>query len=160
MANFKSIRVGRVAAFVLVLSLGGACGGEDGTSEPRDLCDSQFVGAPSCVIPNFEEEVLSAKLEGCAGDGTACHAAGTAQSTLILDVTAPGMSVDEQIAALIGQDGLGGPFVDTTCVDASTLLTKLTPNWGGGSRMPLGDAPWSADEIECFRAYLNEMFME
>jgi len=137
-----------------------ACG-DSGTAEPRkELCESNFVGSASCFIPNFEEEVLRSKLEGCAGDPTAgsCHVRGTAQSTMELDVTNPSTSMEGELAALIGQNGLGGEIIDPSCIDSSYLLTKLTANPGGGSRMPLGSAAWSNDEIECFRAYLTDMF--
>ncbi|MGB5811572.1 MAG: hypothetical protein WBG86_13630, partial [Polyangiales bacterium] len=56
--------------------------------------------------------------------------------------------------------GLGGLLVDPSCTDSSNLLTKLTTNPGGGSRMPLGAASWSDDEIECFRKYLDDTFSE
>ena len=139
-----------------------ACGESGGTGEPRDICDSDFVGPPSCFIPNFEEEVLRPKLEGCAGDPAAggCHVRGTGQTTMELDVTDPSTSVEVELAALIGQNGLGGELLDTSCVDSSYLLTKLTANPGGGSRMPLDGDFWSNDEIECFRAYLHDTFMQ
>jgi hypothetical protein len=137
-----------------------ACGDSGNSGPPKTLCESSFVGSPSCFIPNFEEEVLRPKLEGCAGDPSAgsCHVKGTAQSTMELDVTDPSTSVEGELAALIGQNGLGGEIIDPSCIDSSFLLTKLTANPGGGSRMPLGSAPWSNDEIECFRAYLTDMF--
>ena len=138
-----------------------ACGDSGGTGEPRgNICESDFVGAPSCFIPNFEEEVLRPKLEGCAGDPTAgsCHVTGSRQSTMELDLTDPSTSVEAELAALIGQNGLGGELLDPSCVDSSYLLTKLTANPGGGSRMPLDGDFWSNDEIECFRAYLTDMF--
>ncbi len=138
----------------------GACGDSDTAGPRKDLCESDFVGAPSCFIPNFEQEVLRPKLEGCAGDPMAgsCHVRGTTQSTMELDVTDPSTSMEGELATLIGQNGLGGEIIDPSCIDSSYLLTKLTANPGGGSRMPLGSPAWSNDEIECFRAYLTDMF--
>lgn len=142
------------------ISLLTACG-DSGTGEgpPFSLCESSFVGEPSCFLPNFEEEVLRDKLVGCAGDpeAGACHVEGTGQSTMELDLTDPNASVEAEIGALIGQNGLGGPLVDPSCTDESYLLTKLTAN-PGGSRMPLNAAPWTNDEIECFRKYLDDTF--
>ncbi len=142
------------------ISLLVACG-DSGTGEPpRSLCESNFGGAPSCFIPNFEEEVLRPKLEGCAGDPAAgsCHVSGTGQSTMELDVTNPSTSVEGELASLVGQNGLGGEIIDASCIDSSFLLTKLTANPGGGSRMPLVGDTWSNDEIECFRMYLDDTF--
>ena len=137
-----------------------ACG-DSGTGEPRNMCESDFGGPPSCLtIPNFEEEVLRPKLEGCAGDPVAgsCHVRGTGQSTMELDVTNPSTSVEGELAGLIDQGGIGGMIIDPSCIDSSVLLTKLTANPGGGLRMPLDGDYWSDDEIECFRKYLDDMF--
>lgn len=137
----------------------GACG-DEGSGDPRvEACESSFSGEPSCFIPDYETAVLQSQLEGCAVGG-ACHSRGTGQSTMELDVTDPNASIEDEIAALIGQNGLGGPLLDTSCVDRSFLLTKLTANPGGGSRMPLGASAWSDEEIECFRKYLHDTFGE
>ncbi|MEM7136725.1 MAG: hypothetical protein AAF500_09115 [Myxococcota bacterium] len=148
--------------WLLGLALFCACGDAGTGGDPRDLCESDFVGSSSCFLPNFETEMLRPLLVGCAGDpdAGACHARGTQQSTMVLDVTDDGTAVDGAIASLIGQNGLGGALVDPACIDQSFLLRKLTSNPGGGSRMPLGQSAWSNDEIECFRAYLTDTFGE
>lgn len=135
-----------------------ACGDSGSDGPAKNLCQSDNA---LCAIPNFEEEVLRPKLEGCAGDPAlgSCHIRGTIQSTMELDVTDPGTSVDAEIGALIGQNGLGGPIVDTSCTDGSFLVSKLTANPMGGLRMPLDGDFWSSDEIDCFRVYLNDTFV-
>ncbi|MEM7436442.1 MAG: hypothetical protein AAF436_14900 [Myxococcota bacterium] len=159
MAFLGTNRLSSITLF-LGLAMAFGCGDAGSGGDPRDLCESDFVGSPSCFLPNFETEMLRPLLVGCAGDpeAGACHAAGTQQSTMVLDVTDNGTTVDAEIASLIGQNGLGGALVDTACIDQSFLLRKLTSNPGGGSRMPLGESAWSNDEIECFRAYLTDRF--
>jgi len=134
-----------------------ACGDSGSGGPPLKLCASDNA---LCVIPNFEEEVLRPKLEGCAGNPTAgsCHVRGTGQSTMELDVTNPATSVDAEIAALIGQNGLGGPYIDTSCTEDGYLLTRLKTTPTGVTRMPLDGDYWSNDELDCFRVYLRGTF--
>ena len=137
-----------------------ACG-DSGTGEPRqDLCDDP---PSSCFDPLFESDVLRTKLEGCAGDPVlgGCHLVAN-PTTMELDLTNPATTVEAALSLLVGQPGLSGDlFIDAACVGDSVLLRKLTSDPGFGSRMPLtsGDH-WTNDEVECFRTYLTNTFMQ
>jgi hypothetical protein len=47
--------------------------------------------------------------------------------------------------------------VDEFDPDCSNILTKVTEQPAGGSRMPLTPPYWSRAEVDCFRSYLHEM---
>ncbi len=148
---------GKILTLGFLISFAVACGDDGTAGEPLNLCESSFAGDPYCFIPNFEEEVLEEKLEGCAVEGS-CHARGTGQSEMVLDVAAPNTSIQAELTGLIGQSGLGGPLLDASCTDNSDVLIKLTASPRGGSQMPLGAPAWSEDEIQCFRKYLADTF--
>lgn len=139
-----------------------ACGDSGSGGPPfMELCENTPT---SCFDPAFESDVLRTKLEGCAGDPAAgsCHSSGSTQSSMELDLTDPGTTVQAALAPLVDQLSLSGtPFIDSECVEESFLLRKLTNNPGFGSRMPLApETPWTNDEVECFRAYLTQTFMQ
>jgi hypothetical protein len=139
------------------ISLLAACG-DNTVAPPFSGCDDPPT---SCFDPLFESEVLRTKLEGCAGDPVlgGCHLVAN-PSTMELDLTDPATTVEAALSPLVGQSGLSGdPFIDAACVGDSVLLRKLTSDPGFGSRMPLTTNDWwSNDEVECFRAYLNDTF--
>ena len=139
-----------------------ACGGDGAATEPRlrglVYCENPEVAAPSCSLEGYamsDDSALRAKLEGCATAG--CHGTGgTAVTTWTLDLS--GSSVQSALTPLATTLGVSGDYlVDEFDPDCSYVLTKITDQWAGGSRMPLTPPYWSSDEIDCFRSYLNDM---
>jgi len=102
-----------------------------------------------------DDSGLRAKLEGCAVAG--CHGnPGTAGIPWTLDLS--GSSVESALSPL-RTVGLNGDYVvDDVDPDCSNLLTKVTDQPAGGSRMPLTPPYWSSAEVDCFRSYLHEMY--
>ncbi len=140
-----------------------ACG-ESGSGEPRQelrnlvFCENPEVAAPSCLLGGYtmtDDSALRTKLEGCAVAG--CHGTGgTAVTTWTLDLS--GSSVQSALTPLATVLGVNGDYVvDEFDADCSYMLTKLTEQPAGGSRMPLTPPHWSGAEIDCFRSYLHEM---
>ncbi len=150
--------------FMALLTCGSAlmaCG-ESEPAEPRlrelVFCENPDVSAPFCALAGYsmaDDSALRTKLEGCASAG--CHGTGgTAVTTWNLDLSAS--SVQGALIPLTSVIGLSGDYlVDEFDPDCSYMLTKVTDDPAGGSRMPLTPPHWSSDEIDCFRAYLNEM---
>ncbi len=138
-----------------------ACGESDAGPPFMQVCADTPT---SCFDPAFESETLRTKLVGCAGDPAAgsCHSSGSTQSTMELDLTDPATTVQAALAPLVDRLSLSGtPFIDSECIEESFLLRKLTNDPGFGSRMPLApDTPWTNDEVECFRSYLTQTFMQ
>lgn len=148
---------------VLMISVSAlaACG-ESNPAEPRlrDLvyCENPNVAAPSCSLDGYsmaDDSALRSKLDGCAVGG--CHGTGgTAITTWTLDLS--GASVQSALAPLATVIGLNGDYlVDEFDPDCSYMLTKVTDQPAGGSRMPLTPPHWSAAELDCFRSYLHDM---
>ncbi|RLB46514.1 MAG: hypothetical protein DRH23_12410 [Deltaproteobacteria bacterium] len=144
------------------LSLAVACG-DSGDGPPRiEACEAFFVGDAICAIPDFD---VRAKLEGCAGDPTAggCHAGSNRILTVMeLDLTNPSSTVEGELTPLIDMLSSNGSYLlDSEDANCSYMLRKLTSNPGIGSRMPppqSTESIWSNDEIECFRAYVQQTF--
>ncbi|MBW1832096.1 MAG: hypothetical protein JRJ10_10465 [Deltaproteobacteria bacterium] len=144
------------------LSLAVACG-DSGDGPPRiEACEAFFVGDAICAIPDFD---VRAKLEGCAGDPTAggCHAGSNRILTVMeLDLTSPSSTVEGELTPLIDMLSSNGSYLlDSEDANCSYILRKLTSNPGIGSRMPppqSTESIWSNDEIECFRAYVQQTF--
>jgi len=137
-----------------------ACG-ESGTAEPRlrnlVYCENPDVDPPSCLTTGYsmnDDSALHAKLGSCAVGG--CHGTdGTAVTSWTLDLSG---SVQNALAPLATTVGLSGDYlVDEFDPDCSYMLTKVTNQPAGGSRMPLTPPHWSSDEIDCFRSYLHDM---
>jgi hypothetical protein len=149
--------------FMLLVTLGSlliACG-DTGTAAPRlrnlVYCENPDVAAPSCALPGYtvaDDPGLHAKLQTCAAGG--CHGdPSTAVTTWTLDLSG---SVQNALTPLTSTIGLSGDYlVDEFDPDCSYMLTKLTNQPAGGSRMPLTPPHWSADEADCFRSYLHDM---
>ena len=150
--------------FMAVLTCGSAlvaCG-DSSTAEPRlrelVFCENPDVSAPFCALEGYsmaDDSALRTKLEGCASAG--CHGTGgTAVTSWNLDLSAS--SVQGALVPLTSVIGLSGDYlVDEFDPDCSYMLTKVTDQPAGGSRMPLTPPHWSGDEIDCFRAYLHEI---
>jgi hypothetical protein len=144
------------------LSLTVACG-DSGDGPPRiEACESFFDGDAICAIPDFD---VRAKLEGCAGDPAAggCHAGPNRILTVMeFDLTDPLSTVDGELTPLIDMLSSNGSYLlDSEDANCSYILRKLTSNPGIGSRMPppqSTESTWSNDEIECFRAYIQQTF--
>ena len=140
------------------ISLLAACG-ESGTAEPRFrnlvFCENPEVAAPSCSLNGYslaDDSALRTKLEGCAVAG--CH--GIAASTFSIDLAVS--SVEAALSPLTVTRATNGDYlVDGFDPDCSNMLTKVTDEPASGLQMPVGGPFWSADEIDCFRAYLHEM---
>jgi hypothetical protein len=136
-----------------------ACG-ESGTAEPRlrnlVYCENPDVAAPSCSLAGYsmaDDSALAAKLASCAS-AAGCHGA-NAITTWTLDMSG---SVQGALAPLETVLSLNGDYlVDELDADCSDMLRKLTDQWGAGQRMPLASTPWTRDETDCFRSYLNEL---
>jgi len=152
------------ARFLVLVSFGSvlaACG-DSTTAEPRVrnlvYCENPDVAAPSCSIAAgysmADDSALHAKLSTCAVGG--CHGTGgTAVTTWTLDMSG---SVQNALAPLATTLGASGDYlVDEFDPDCSYILTKVTNQPAGGSRMPLTPPHWSTDEIDCFRSYLHDM---
>ena len=149
--------------FILLVTLGSllvACG-ETSTAEavPRNLvyCESEDVEVPSCSLTGYtvaDDSGLRSKLQSCAATG--CHGdPATAVTTWTLDLTGP---VQDSLVPLTSTLGLSGDYlIDELDPDCSYMLTKLTAQPTGGSRMPLTPPYWSSEETDCFRSYLHEM---
>ena len=147
-----------LVTFGLVLA---ACG-DSTTAEPRlrnlVYCENPDVAAPSCSIAAgysmADDSELHAKLSTCAVGG--CHGTdGTAVTTWTLDLSG---SVQNALTPLTTTIGLSGDYlVDEFDPDCSHMLTKVTDQPAGGSRMPLTPPHWSSDEIDCVRSYLHDM---
>ena len=101
-----------------------------------------------------DDSALHAKLSTCAVGG--CHGTGgTAVTTWTLDMSG---SVQNALAPLATTLGASGDYlVDEFDPDCSYMVTKVTNQPAGGSRMPLTPPHWSTDEIDCFRSYLHDM---
>ena len=150
--------------FMLLVTCGSllaACG-DTGTAPPRlrnlVYCENPDVAAPSCALPGYtvaDDSGLRTKLETCAA-AAGCHGdSGTAVTTWTLDLSG---SVQSALGPLATTLGLSGDYViDEFDPDCSYMLTKLTSQPAGGSRMPLTPPLWSNDEIDCFRSYLHDM---
>ena len=144
------------------LSLTVACGGS-GDSAPRtETCDAFFEGDAICAIPGFD---LRAKLEGCSGDPTmgGCHAGPNRILTVMeFDLSDPVSTVDDALSPLIDMLSSNGSYLlDSEDANCSYMLRKLTTNPGIGSRMPppqSTESTWSNDEIECFRAHIQQTY--
>ena len=144
------------------LSLTVACGGS-GDSAPRtETCDAFFEGDAICAIPDFD---LRAKLEGCSGDPTmgGCHAGPNRILTVMeFDLSDPVSTVDDALSPLIDMLSSNGSYLlDSEDANCSYMLRKLTTNPGIGSRMPppqSTESTWSNDEIECFRAHIQQTY--
>jgi hypothetical protein len=144
------------------LSLAVACG-DSSDGPPRiEACESFFVGDAICAIPDFD---VRAKLETCAGDPMAggCHAGSNRISNIMeLDLTNPSSTVDGALRPLIDMLSSNGSYLlDSEDANCSYILRKLSSNPGIGSRMPppqSTESTWSNDELECFRAYVQQTF--
>jgi len=152
----------RLMILVACSTLVAACGdsGSAGPPKLRNLvyCENPDVGAPSCALDGYSlanDSVLRTKLQACTAAG--CHGtAGPRATTWSLDLS--GDSVQSALVPLATTFGLNGDYlVDEFDPDCSYMLTKLTDQPAGGSRMPLTPPQWSTDEIDCFRSYLHEM---
>lgn len=145
---------------VTFVSVVAACG-DTGTAEPRlrnlVFCENPDVAAPSCALSGYtmaDDSALHAKLEGCAVGG--CHGSpGTAGIPWTLDLSG---SVQGALSPLTTTVGLSGDYViDEFDPDCSNMLTKVTDQPAGGSRMPLTEQYWEPEEVDCFRSYLHDM---
>ncbi|MGB5194174.1 MAG: hypothetical protein WBN70_14420 [Polyangiales bacterium] len=136
-----------------------ACGESGTTAEPRlrnlVYCENPNVSAPSCTLSGYslmDDSELGAKLQTCAAGG--CHG-DFAVTTWSLDLSG---SVEEAFAPLTTVIGASGDdLIDSFDPDCSYMLTKVTDQPAGGSQMPLSPPYWSSAEVDCFRAYLNEL---
>lgn len=157
--SYRRIELARLLVLVTCGSVLIACG-ESGTAEPRlrnlVYCENIDVGAPSCSLAGFsmsEDSALRAKLQGCAAAG--CHG-DSGVTTWSLDLSG---SVQSALAPLSSVVGVNGDYlVDGFDADCSYMLTKLTDQPAGGSRMPLSPPHWSGAEVDCFRSYLHELY--
>ncbi|MGB5681560.1 MAG: hypothetical protein WBM47_06885 [Polyangiales bacterium] len=152
----------RLATMIVVLttsSVLSACGESGTTAEPRlrnlVYCENPNVSAPSCTLSGYslmDDSELGAKLQTCAAGG--CHG-DFAVTTWSLDLSG---SVEEAFAPLTTVIGASGDdLIDSFDPDCSYMLTKVTDQPAGGSQMPLSPPYWSSAEVDCFRAYLNEL---
>ena len=160
--SYKRTNLARFLVLVTCGSALAACG-ESGTAprsgELRNLvyCENPTVEGPSPVCSGFslaDDSALRGKLETCAASG--CHGTdGTAVTTWTLDLSG---SVQNALAPLATTLGLSGDYlVEEFDPDCSYMLTKVTDEPAGGSRMPLTPPHWSPEDIECFRSYLHQM---
>ena len=160
MPNSRTILRFMTVAFGLSMAV--ACGGS-GDSTPRtETCDSFFEGDAICAIPDFD---VRAKLEGCSGDPLlgGCHAGPNRILTVMeFDLTDPSSTVDGELTPLIDMLSSNGSYLlDSEDANCSYMLRKLTTNPGIGSRMPppqSTESTWSNDEIECFRAHIQQIY--
>jgi len=158
--SYTQTNLARFLVLVTFGSLLAACG-ESGTAEPRlrnlVYCENPDVAAPSCSMVGYstdDDSTLHAKLGSCAVGG--CHGTdGTAVTTWTLDMSG---SVQSALAPLSTTLGASGDYlVDEFDPDCSYMLTKVTDQPAGGSRMPLTPPHWSSAEADCFRSYLHDM---
>lgn len=139
-----------------------ACG-DTSPAEPRlrnlVYCENPDVAAPSCSLVGYSmgnDSALRDKLASCAAGG--CHGTSGAPAVTSWTLDLSGASVQSALAPLATTLGANGDYlVDELNPDCSYMLTKLTNQPAGGSRMPLTPPYWGADEIDCFRSYLHEM---
>jgi len=159
--SYTRTNLARFLVLVTFGSLLAACG-ESGTAEPRlrnlVYCENPGVAAPSCTLSGYsmaDDSALRTKLEGCAVAG--CHGnPGTPGVPWNLDLS--GSSIQSALIPLASTIGLSGDYVvDEFDPDCSNILTKVTEQPAGGSRMPLTGPYWSSAEVDCFRSYLHEM---
>jgi hypothetical protein len=144
------------------LSLTVACGGSGDGTPRTETCEAFFEGDAICAIPDFD---LRAKLEGCSGDPTmgGCHAGPNRILTVMeFDLSDPVSTVDDALSPLIDMLSSNGSYLlDSEDANCSYMLRKLTTNPGIGSRMPppqSTESTWSNDEIECFRAHIQQTY--
>ncbi|MBW1876236.1 MAG: hypothetical protein JRI98_12900 [Deltaproteobacteria bacterium] len=144
------------------LSLAIACSGSDDGTLRVQTCESFFDGTATCAIPDFD---VRAKLEGCSGDPAlgGCHAGPNRILTVMeFDLWDPSSTVDGELTPLIDMLSSNGSYlIDSEDANCSYVLRKLTSNPGIGSRMPppqSTEPTWSNDEIECFRAYIQQTY--
>ncbi|MFW2387471.1 MAG: hypothetical protein ACN4G0_03990 [Polyangiales bacterium] len=146
-----------LATLGLVLS---ACG-ESATSEPRGLnlvyCDNPDVAAPSCGLTGYslqDDSALHAKLSSCAIGG--CHGDPLAATTWNLDMSG---TVQSALSALTVPVGTRDFYlVDDVDPDCSQMLSEVSERPVGAVRMPVTGAYWNADEVDCLRSYLHELY--
>lgn len=156
--SYTQTKLPRFILLVTFVSLLAACG-DTGTAEPRlrnlVFCENPDVAAPSCALSGYtvaDDSALHAKLETCAAAG--CHGDGGV-TTWTLDLSG---SVESALGPLATTLGVNGDYlVDEFDADCSYMLTKVTDQPAGGSRMPLTPPHWSSGEIDCFRSYLHDM---
>lgn len=156
--SYTQTKLPRFILLVTFVSLLAACG-DTGTAEPRlrnlVFCENPDVAAPSCALSGYtvaDDSALHAKLETCAAAG--CHGDGGV-TTWTLDLSG---SVESALGPLAMTLGVNGDYlVDEFDADCSYMLTKVTDQPAGGSRMPLTPPHWSSGEIDCFRSYLHDM---
>ena len=156
--SYTQIKPARFILLVTLVSVVAACG-DTGTAEPRlrnlTFCENPDVAAPSCTLGGYtltDDSELHAQLETCAVAG--CHGDGGV-TTWSLDLSG---SVQNALVPLASTLGLSGDYlVDEFDPDCSYMLTKVTDQPAGGSRMPLTPPHWDSDEIDCFRSYLHDM---
>ena len=152
----------KLSPILVVMTVGSvlcACGGDSSVAEPgpRNLvyCENPSISVPACTLEGYtldNDSALSAKLQSCAAGG--CHG-NLGATTWSLDLSG---SVEEALAPLTTVTAVSGDdLVDSFDPDCSNMLTKLTDQPGGGARMPLAPPYWSSAEVDCFRAYLNEL---
>ncbi len=144
------------------LSLAIACSGSDDGTPRVQTCESFFDGTATCAIPDFD---VRAKLEGCSGDPAlgGCHAGPNRILTVMeFDLWDPSSTVDGELTPVIDMLSSNGSYlIDSEDANCSYVLRKLTSNPGIGSRMPppqSTEPTWSNDEIECFRAYIQQTY--
>ncbi len=160
-------RVNLVRSMLLVVVCGsvvGACGESDIGGEPYSApaalvyCDNPEAAAPSCSLAGYsmgDDSALRTKLTQCATAG--CHGtSGLSSTTWTLDLSG---SVDQALSSLTTfADGSPYFLVDDSDPDCSQMLSEVTSKPVGAVRMPVTGGFWGTDEIECFRAFLHQLF--
>lgn len=159
----RRVKLIRSMLFLAVCgSIVGACGESDTGGEPFSAtlvyCDNPEAAAPSCSLAGYslaDDSALRGKLNQCATSG--CHGtSGVSSTTWALDLSG---SVDEALSSLTTfADGSPYFLVDDSDPDCSQILSEVTSKPVGAVRMPVTGGFWSTEEVECFRAYLHQLF--
>ena len=127
---------------------------EYGQTSNGDLSENQDTieeNNTSSIFIRIQDEILT---PACATSG--CHNGTTAPLGLdLIDGKAYGKLVNKPSNQV---DGL--QLVEASNADASYLMHKLEGTQGGGSQMPLGKPPLSADQIELIRTWIRDGALE
>lgn len=125
---------------IIMLATAAGCPGE--IDDP-----ARFTSCP----PGGVEQMFQARCTGALGTG--CHTASTPDAEL--DLVSPGVG-----ARVRGLSSVaiceGRPLVDAEN-GMHLLVDKVLDTPGCGSRMPLGEAALSPNEVECLRRWVDEL---
>jgi hypothetical protein len=92
--------------------------------------------------------------EGCSG--AICHIAANA-TTYPPDLVSPGVEARLKNVASTTMACMGNKYIDSTNIEGSLLLKKLTATPGCGIQMPFAKPALSQAKIDCIRSWVTSV---